>query len=71
MAKITPPLVDDRLARLGRDWFADVRRQDAAEKKRAKTSGRDGSDAGEGGFLDWLFGDGDSDGGHHGGDGGE
>lgn len=60
--------LDERTARLGRELFAEVRRQqrDAAaeEKLRAKAKGDTSGDAGP---FDWLFGDGDSDG--DGGDG--
>lgn len=57
---------DDRVLRLGAEWYAEVRRKTEPEPPRKRASGEDG-----GGFLDWLFGDGSSDAaGDAGGDGG-
>lgn len=50
----TKPAVDERLARLGREWFAEVRRNNPDEPK-TRTVGRDGE--GGDGILDALFGD--------------
>ena len=56
--------LDERTTRLGRELFADVRRRQrevaAEEKCRAKAKAYTSGDAGP---FDWLFGDGDSDGG--------
>lgn len=52
--------VDDRLARLGREWFADVRRANP-EQEPARKARKDLSvDGDDGGLLDWLMGDGDA-----------
>lgn len=46
---------DERLRRLGRDWFAEVRRESAEQPHPPRR--RDGSDGGgDGDLLDWLFG---------------
>lgn len=52
-----PPILDERLARLGREWFADIRRRTREDPPKPKADGRDEGD----GFLDLLFGDGDGD----------
>ena len=65
MAKPPSPVLDERLAQLGREWFAEVSEKDRTETKTAR-SPRDPdttSDAGAD-LLDWVFGDSDaSDGG--------
>ena len=55
----TPPALDDRTARLGREWFAQVRRAHTQVKTPRGRSGTDRSGDGDG-LLDWLFGDGDT-----------
>jgi hypothetical protein len=51
---------DERLKRLGREWFADVRAKNPEPTPSTKRrDGGDGADGG-GGLLDWLF-DGGSD----------
>lgn len=64
----TDPLRDERLTRLGREWFADVRRRHPDEEAERKTR-KDGSgDGDDGGLLDWLLGGDDADGGDASGD---
>lgn len=63
---------EDRLTRLGQEWFAEVRRKNAdqdAKPARSRDSGDGGSD-GDGSLWDWLFG-GDGADGADGGDGGD
>lgn len=57
-----PLPADERLARLGREWFADVRRQHPEEPERKR---RDRSGTGD---SDWLASSDDGDGGCDGGD---
>lgn len=55
---------DERLGRLARQWFAEVRAQEADEaaaERRAHRASRNRSADGDGPW-DWLFGDGDGDG---------
>lgn len=54
------PVPDERLTRLGREWFAEARRrnpEDEPERKARKDRSGDGDD---GGLWDWLLGDGDA-----------
>ena len=57
MAQRIPPfpLLDDRLARLGHDWFADVRRNQPVEPAPTSRAGRAPGDVVDGAW-DWLFG---------------
>lgn len=52
---------DDRLARLGRQWFEDVRRQNPPEPLLTRGRQRAGSVDDDGGIIDWLFGDSNGD----------
>ena len=57
------PVPDARLTRLGREWFADVRRRHPEPgPEPERTARKDRSASGDdGGLLDWLLGDGDGD----------
>lgn len=65
MARIPDPDRDDRLTRLGRDWFAEVRARhavdegDRARRERKRDDVGSSGDDGDGSWFDWLFGDGD------------
>lgn len=53
---------DDRLTRLGREWFAEVRRTNPGEEGERKRRQRKGDGERETGFWDRLFGEGDAGG---------
>ena len=64
MARMPPPSppLDNRLARLGREWFAEVRERDRAEMRAVRATPdadatADVAGDARGGRLDWLFGD--------------
>ena len=57
-------VADERLSRLGREWYDEVRRKNPDETRTRKESGA-GSDGG--GFFDWLFGSSDDGSGDSGG----
>ena len=57
---------DERLKRLGQEWFADVRAKNPEPVRPTKR--RDGADqSGDGSSIDWLFDGGSDDGGADGG----
>ena len=73
MTERTPPFppLDDRLARLGREWFADVRRNQPVEPAPVTRTDRgSGGDPGSGNAWDWLFAGPDDSCGDDGADGG-
>lgn len=71
MTKLPDPNMDPRLQRLGREWFAQVRSQDQADRgatgKSRRKSGTEGGDGDVGWFDGWFSSDcaggGDGDGG--------
>ena len=58
---------EDRLARLGREWFTEAQQKSQREDAEFSAWNRERkkwtSDAGDGGWLDWGGGDGGGDGG--------
>lgn len=59
------PDLDERTARLGRQWFAEVRQQQRADEEAGAKRRRfetDADPAGDSGLWDWLAGDGGADG---------